>query len=255
MIMKFRFIWLLFLGIYQQSFAQYGLGYTERGVISYFSEKYKSKTASGEKFDNNDLVGSHKKIPFNSRVRITNLNNGKSVIVRINDRGPYAYGRIMDISEAAAQKIDLIATGTAKVDIEVVGDGKEVVSNESIQPVENSEKSIPVSASKEAKFITGRTYSLWGTLKNPQGYAIQIGSFANIDNAINYCKNVQKTPLINEKLFIYVAWENYQKVYKILMGEYITEASIEPLKAKILLHLKHIKKLPNPRMHAQVAKD
>jgi rare lipoprotein A len=213
--------------------AQYGPGYTERGVISYFSQKYKDKTASGEKFDNTDLVGCHKKIPFNSRVRITNLNNGKAVTVRINDRGPYAYGRIMDISEAAAQKIDLIATGTAKVDIEVISDGLESVATEEKAEPEKTEKPI-VAASKEAKFITGKTYSQWGTLQTPTGYGLQMGSFVDIEKAISYCKYLRTIGFEKEKIMIYVAWENYQKAYKVMAGEYPAETDLAPLKKRAI---------------------
>jgi rare lipoprotein A len=218
--------------------AQYSSGYTERGVISYFSQKYKDKTASGEKFDNTDLVGCHKKIPFNSRVRITNLNNGKSVTVRINDRGPYAYGRIMDISEAAAQKIDLIATGTAKVDIEVISDGLEETAMKEKTAPEVTEKPI-IAASKEAKFITGKTYSQWGTLQAPTGYGLQMASFVNIEKAIAYCKYLRTVGFEKEKIMIYVAWENYQKAYKVMAGEYATETALEPLKKRVTERIGH----------------
>lgn len=76
------------------------------------------KTASGETFHQNKLTAAHKKLPFGTIVKVTNLSNNKSVTVRINDRGPFVSGRIIDLSKAAAQQIDLVAAGVTKVKIE-----------------------------------------------------------------------------------------------------------------------------------------
>jgi len=77
-------------------------------------------TASGERYDMNDLTAAHRTLPFNTRVKVTNLSNGKSVVVRINDRGPFKKNRIIDLSLAAAKKIDLIGPGSAKVRLDIV---------------------------------------------------------------------------------------------------------------------------------------
>ncbi len=80
-------------------------------------------SASGEVFDQYAMTAAHKDLPFNTLVRVTNLDNGRSVVVRINDRGPYTPGREIDLSTAAADEIGMIDTGTAPVTIEVLGDG------------------------------------------------------------------------------------------------------------------------------------
>jgi rare lipoprotein A len=77
-------------------------------------------TASGERFDMHAMTAAHKTLPMNSRVRCTNLKNGQSVTVRINDRGPYGKGRVIDLSWAAAQKIDMIDAGVVPVRCEVL---------------------------------------------------------------------------------------------------------------------------------------
>jgi rare lipoprotein A len=77
-------------------------------------------TASGERFDMYAMTAAHKTLPMNSRVRCTNLKNGQSVTVRINDRGPYGKGRVIDLSWAAAQKIDMIDAGVVPVRCEVL---------------------------------------------------------------------------------------------------------------------------------------
>jgi rare lipoprotein A len=99
---------------------------TLEGIASYYADAYHGKkTSNGETFDMNDLTAAHRTFPFGTKVRVTNLENKKSVIVRINDRGPFKEERIIDVSLAAAREIDLIKSGTARVKLEVLewGDG------------------------------------------------------------------------------------------------------------------------------------
>jgi rare lipoprotein A len=86
------------------------------GVASFYS--YPGRTASGEKYDPSKLTAAHKTLPFGTRLRVTNLNSGRSVVVRINDRGPFVHGRVVDVSYSAAQQIGIVNSGTAKVKIE-----------------------------------------------------------------------------------------------------------------------------------------
>jgi len=98
------------------------LGYEKIGVASYYANYFVGrKTSSGERLNKVDLTAAHKKFPFNTLVEVTNLSNRKSVIVRINDRGPYSKGRIIDLSPAAAKKIGLINVGLIRVKIKIVG--------------------------------------------------------------------------------------------------------------------------------------
>jgi rare lipoprotein A len=91
----------------------------QRGIATWYGGRFHGRrTASGEAFNAYTLTAAHRTLPFGTRVRVTNLNNGRSVIVRINDRGPYTKGRILDMSRAAAQQIWM--NGTALVTIEVL---------------------------------------------------------------------------------------------------------------------------------------
>lgn len=97
------------------------------GVSSFYAEDFHGKlTANGEVFDMYGLTAAHKTLPLNTIVRVTNLANNKSLILRINDRGPYVKGRILDCSYGAAKKLDFLLQGTTKVRIEIieVGDDK-----------------------------------------------------------------------------------------------------------------------------------
>lgn len=91
---------------------------TETGMASFYSESYNGrKTANGEIYRSSKLTAAHKTLPFGTKVKVTNLSNGKSVKVRINDRGPFIPGRIIDLTRAAARKIDMEHAGVVKVKI------------------------------------------------------------------------------------------------------------------------------------------
>lgn len=95
---------------------------SEQGMASWYGERFQGRpTASGEPFDMGQLTAAHKTLPFGTRVRVTHLENGKSVTVRINDRGPFVTGRVIDLSRAAAAKVDMLTEGTARVKVEIVG--------------------------------------------------------------------------------------------------------------------------------------
>ena len=93
------------------------------GEASYYGLRFSGKqTASGERFDPALLTAAHRTLPFGSRVRVTNKRNGKSVIVRINDRGPFHGGRIIDLSKAAAKQIGLLRSGRGEVELALLPD-------------------------------------------------------------------------------------------------------------------------------------
>src|SRR5215468_2840395 len=130
------------------------------GLASYYAEPYHGRrTASGEIFDTyTGMTAAHRTLPFNTVVRVTNKTNSESVEVRINDRGPFVDGRVIDLSLAAAQKIDMVRAGVAPVKLTIVrpGDGARIPSN-------------PASSSPA----------------NPSTamYAVQVGAFSNQQSA------------------------------------------------------------------------
>jgi rare lipoprotein A len=92
------------------------------GMASWYGPGFDGhRTANGERYDMLSLTAAHKTLPFGTKVRVTNLQNGDSVIVRINDRGPYIGQRLIDLSKTAANNIGLLATGTAMVTLEIAG--------------------------------------------------------------------------------------------------------------------------------------
>lgn len=99
----------------------------QRGLATFYgAEQQGGPTASGERFDRHQLTAAHRTLPLGTRVRVTNTRNGRSVEVRINDRGPYGgHGRIIDLSEAAARRLDMIDAGVVPVIVEVLPDGRD----------------------------------------------------------------------------------------------------------------------------------
>lgn len=92
---------------------------SDTGKASWYGAKHHGKrTASGERFDQHALTAAHRSLPFGTRVKVTNLNNKRSVTVRINDRGPYSRGRIIDVSRRAATELGMLKAGVAPVRIE-----------------------------------------------------------------------------------------------------------------------------------------
>jgi len=93
----------------------------EVGIASYYAEKYHGRTtASGETFDMNALTAAHRTLRFGTLVRVTQLDSNRSVIVRINDRGPFIDGRVIDLSRAAAEQLQITRAGLAKVKVEII---------------------------------------------------------------------------------------------------------------------------------------
>jgi len=98
------------------------IGATETGVASWYGHPYHGRaSASGEIYDMERMTAAHRTLPFHTRVRVLNLENRKAVEVRINDRGPFWDGRIIDLSRAAARSLDMIGPGTARVQLEIIG--------------------------------------------------------------------------------------------------------------------------------------
>ncbi len=104
---------------------QSAAGYDERGVASWYGPGFhKGATSSGERYDMYGMTAAHKTLPLPTYVQVTNLNNGRSITVRVNDRGPFKRGRIIDLSYAAASKLDMLRDGTAFVEVKSLVPGE-----------------------------------------------------------------------------------------------------------------------------------
>jgi rare lipoprotein A len=199
--------------------------FVQTGKASYYAAKFDGRrTANGETFDSQQLTAAHRELAFNTWLRVTNLENQKSVVVRVNDRGPFKSHRILDVSKAAADRLDMTRLGTATVRIEVVGsDGK---INENLPPVAESKKT-----DNPAAFSTGKTYSQWGTERLTEGFGIQLFSFADLENAKVKCRELTAKKL--EEVLIQVGWEKNAKRYRVLYGTFDSKKEARSFQKKL----------------------
>lgn len=110
------------------------IGYKEQGIASWYGADFHGKpTSSGPIYDMHQISAAHKTLPIPTTVKVTNLQNGKSLVLKINDRGPFHDGRIIDLSYAAAKELDIIKDGTAKVEVEAIADGNLFTINQFLQ--------------------------------------------------------------------------------------------------------------------------
>ena len=183
---RFILLALLFSMVVVQVFA----GVYKTGVTaSYYAEDFHGKkTSNGERFNMNALTCAHKSLPFNTILKVTNLANGKSVEVRVNDRGPFVLNREIDLSKAAAVKLGMIGSGTTKVKLEIVKEG----------PNTKLSKQTAASATKIMKKLYGDAAvsgnSATSTKKLEPGtyWDIQLGAFKSKDNAKAFASKVSK---------------------------------------------------------------
>lgn len=140
------------------------VGETFKGVASWYGPDFNGKaTSSGEIYDMHALTAAHKTLPMNTIVRVTNLENGRSVNVRVNDRGPFVGSRVIDLSNKAAHEIDMVKKGTARVRLEILGFKAKGSQN--------------IASRKELRDGPQEMVS-------NNSYALQIGSFSKIDGAL-----------------------------------------------------------------------
>lgn len=152
----------------------------EAGVAKYYGEKFHGKkTANGEVFDQNAYTAAHAKLPFGSIVRVTRTDNGKSIVVRINDRCKSKKGFAIDLSKQAGAELGLLLDGNADVRLEVLEGAEKAKFADALKPAEKG-KEKPVEA--EAKLVGKREYVEEGKLF-VGGYGVQFGNFNDKKNA------------------------------------------------------------------------
>lgn len=155
-------------------------GFSQTGLASWYGEKFHGrKTASGETYDMHAMTAAHKELPLDSRIRVTNLENGKQATVTINDRGPFHSKRILDLSYQAAKKLDIVQNGSAKVRIEVIDEA----ANDDTGTEQASSASSDTARDKPERSAT--------TARSGKSL-LQAGAFASADRARQLKNRIQK---------------------------------------------------------------
>jgi len=218
--------------------------YNQTGVASWYGDEFQGRpTANGERFDMNLLTAAHPTLPMPSHVRVTNLNNGRSIIVRVNDRGPFARGRIIDLSRAAARELGFERDGTAPVRVQNLGVAPLNVASEEARGVMEGRRMTmaPVNAStvtaatltppgasssapRPVAVTPARDVNGPAVVRNrlpdhaPRLY-VQVGAFGMESNALNLMSRLQAAGPINNAGIAPVQ-VNGQDLYRVRVGPY-----------------------------------
>ena len=207
--MKKYTLLLLFFSIAARLFAQ---NYYKTNVeASYYAEKFNGRqTANGEIFNMNDLTAAHKTLPFGTIVRVTNLETGKSVTVRINDRGPNVEGREIDVSKAAAIELGMLGSGLAKVNIEIIKEAPaKATSTNSAEPT------------KAASAITESVIETAAVVEQDsseeQRWDIQLGAYSSHANAEEMAQKLLDAGFTN------VAYQVSGKMTRVIIRDISTD--------------------------------
>jgi len=162
-------------------------GYSEKGQASWYGTKFHGRrTSSGEPYDMYAMTAAHKTLPLPSYVEVTNLDNGKKIIVRVNDRGPFHEDRVIDLSYSAATKLDIVAKGTGSVALRAVSPGEliadEVDQEPVLSPATPIDSPTPVIANEALKVAVVET-KVEPEIKDPLNIYLQVGAFSTADRA------------------------------------------------------------------------
>lgn len=202
------------------SIASLAFGQVQTGKASFYADKFEGvQTASGEKYKRKKLTGAHKTLPFGTKVRITNLQNNKTVEIVINDRGPYVDGRIVDVSKAAAEKLGFINQGIAEVRLEVIdpGDGKASEPDKRIDHVAVDEKEF---------------YDFEIQRYLPNGFGVQIGNYQELVNLMRLAENLKNS--YKKEVTVQVKVINGVKYYGLILGKFSSRAKAEQFRAELI---------------------
>ena len=173
------------------------------GKASFYADKFEGRpTASGEKYRAAAFTAAHRTYSFGTKLRVINLENKKEVIVTVNDRGPFVKGRIVDLSKAAASHLDFVNEGITMVRIEVIVQG-------------------------EGELYTDEN----GKVLNPKGWAIQLASFSQRSNAVQFVQKIGTK--VQEPVFIEMKGVNNIPHYRILIGPYETKIAAEGTESEL----------------------
>jgi len=193
--------------------------YRERGIASWYGTKFHGhRTSSGESYDMYKMSAAHKSLPLPTYARVTNLGNGKSVTVKINDRGPFHENRLIDLSYAAASRLDILGKGTGLVEIEA------------IDPLEYSTPaSKPAIAASQPKVARS---SPAGDKRHDPALYLQLGAFQNRSNAERLQARLSKTVPGNLQITEFISHQ--QPVYRVRVGPLASVETVDEL-TKILV--------------------
>ncbi len=201
----------------------------EKGIASFYADSFEGRiTASGETFSQNNLTAAHPTLPFNTKVKITNLSNQKQVVVRINDRGPFISNRIIDLSKAAANALGYVYAGLTKVKVEIIKLGEGSVFKTNILAAKVKKSGVLKDSLIEQKTDTLLTVGESKVQPSQRSFGVQLGSFSSKAHWELFEKNFKKThkePLVCQEVLIHD-----KKFFRAISGGFSTAQKAEAFK-------------------------
>jgi rare lipoprotein A len=195
-----------------------GIAYRKQGNASWYGKKYHGRrTSSGEVYDMYRMTAAHPILPLPSFVKVTNLENNKTVILKVNDRGPFLANRIIDVSYAAAVKLDLLARGTAKVEVELLDPSSPIGGSVGVSGIRYTKPLMqPIAVAPEVKAPTPVVPSQSSQQALPTSNIwVQIGAFSQLENAQKLMQNLASVQNVSIKQTVSAAG---QVVYKVQLS-------------------------------------
>ena len=228
-----RIFLVIFLLVFAASGCFAAKLYKSSAIASFYGADFHGKTTScGEAFNMHDFTCAHKLLPFNTILRVTNLLNGRVVEVRVNDRGPFVVGREIDLSTAAAEKLNMIGAGTVEVKLEIVKMGANT--KLSMQTAESAKKIMAKKGEILKNPWENRTASDSETQKTAvaktdspakKEWIIQVGSYSQRENALNIAKKLSKAGFKN--IYLQTTSEVVRVVIKNVTAENLEQTELK----------------------------
>jgi rare lipoprotein A len=209
--------------------------YKASGIASWYGKRFHGKkTSSGEVYDMYAMSGAHTTLPIPSYLRVTNPDNGRSVVIRINDRGPFHNNRLVDLSYAAAHKLGLISKGSGRVDIEAIDNRSAAPAPQKELPAEIMQVNIKEPDTATSTALAAPIANRPGQTALASGSYVQVGAFKYENNAEGLRQKLLQQELANEgsgKVPV-TSWYN-EGIYRVRLGPYSTHASATEAAARI----------------------
>lgn len=213
-------------------------GYKERGVASWYGEKFHGRrTSSGEPYDMYRMTAAHKSLPLPTYVRVTNLKNGRSITVRVNDRGPFVHNRVIDLSYTAATRLGIIENGTGLVEIEALT-GQSKKETVVLQPVpETAEPAAETTGEVYVEPLVQEDSSPAGYVDNEQAnnagesIYVQLGAFSDPLNAGDFAAGLESRGFATVKVM--AAPQAERMVYRVRIGPLAGVPELDALTADL----------------------
>lgn len=212
--------------------------FEQQGKASFYADRFEGRTtASGERYSHKKATCAHLSLPFGTLLKVTNLANNKTAVVRVNDRGPFVTDRIIDISKSVAERLDFVAAGVADVKIEIIsneGEGAIAAAQTTTVAQENSPQN-----DRQQSNTNNRTSKLENVAKpssdisntndtelfevniekiEPKGYTVQIASYKELISVLRIAADVEDA--LNEKVRVQVTTLKGERIYRIMVGKF-----------------------------------